>query len=81
LARRARVATTFGSKADVALDALEVMELAWHDCYGEVSPSEEVIDDVLVLSEGSLERLIPNIKLAVTDPRDLKVAADARRRR
>lgn len=68
-------------RASVALDLLELTELAWHDCYGEVSPSEGIIEDMLVLSEGSLERLIEAALLGVTDWRDLRVAADALRNR
>jgi hypothetical protein len=63
-----------------ALDLLELTELAWHDCYGEVTPSEDVIDDMLTVSGGSIEGLIKAAWLAVTDPRDLKVAAEERRK-
>ena len=35
-----------------ALDVLELLECLWHDCYGDVTPSEEIVDDVLLLSEG-----------------------------
>lgn len=62
-----------------ALDLLELTELAWHDCYGEVTPSEDVIDDLLMVSGGSIEGLIQAARLAVTDPRDLKIAAEERR--
>ena len=68
-------------RASVALDLLELTELAWHDCYGEVSPSGEIIEDIFVLSEGSLERLVEAALLGVTDWRDLRVAADALRNR
>jgi len=51
--------------------------MAWHDAYGEVTPSEEVIDDILLLSEGNLRLLIRWARLAVADWRDVKVAADA----
>lgn len=30
----------------------ELMEMAWHDCYAEITPSEEVVDDVLLCSGG-----------------------------
>lgn len=59
-----------------ALDLLELVELAWHDCYGESSPSEEVIDQVLLVSRGTLGGLIEAGRLAVIDRRDLQVAAD-----
>ena len=61
---------------DPALDLLELAELAWHDCYGEITPTEAVVEDILAVSEGSILGLIGAVKLAVTDRRDLKVAAD-----
>ena len=73
-----RVAAVFGKyRAARALDLLELVELAWHDCYGEITPPEEIIDDMLLLSDGSMEGLIRDAHLAVTDSRDLKVAANA----
>ena len=33
------------------LDLLELTELAWHDCYGETTPSEEMVDDILLCSK------------------------------
>jgi len=54
--------------------------MAWHDCYGEVSPPEEVIDDVLLCSGGTLGGLIEAAQLAVIDRRDLKLRADDARR-
>ncbi len=68
-------------RAPFALDLLELTELAWHDCYGEITPPEGVIEDMLLLSEGSIERLIQVTRLGVTDWRDLKVAADEFRNR
>ena len=68
-------------QTQIALDLLELAELAWHDCYGVVTPPESVIDDMLLLSEGSIERLIQMARLGVTDWRDLKVAADELRNR
>lgn len=54
-----RAIALFGEdRAPFALDLLELIELAWHDCYGEVTPPEGVIEDMLLLSEGSIERLI-----------------------
>jgi hypothetical protein len=61
---------------DAALDLLELVELAWHDCYGEVTPSEAIIDDILVVSRGTLGGMISAAHMAVIDWRDLKVAAD-----
>jgi len=78
--RRERVVATVGrDHADAALDLLELLELAWHDCYGDVSPSEDIVDDVLLVSRGRLDQLIHAARLAVTDWRDLKVAAERRR--
>lgn len=68
-------------RATIALDLLELTELAWHDCYGEISPPEDIIDDMLLLSHGSIERLIQVARLAVADWRDLKVAAEELRKR
>jgi hypothetical protein len=65
--------------ADPALDLLELVELAWHDCYGEITPPDGVIDDILVLSHGDLGRLVTAAHLAVTDWRDARIAADALR--
>jgi len=78
--REARVAAVFGEEqAAQALDLLELVDLAWHDCYGDISPSAEQVDDMLLLSDGSIEKLIGAARLAVTDWRDVKVAADGRR--
>jgi len=75
--RRRRAIEVFGEeRAPAALDLLELTELAWHDCYGEVTPSEAVIDDMLLLCEGSIERLIQVARMGVADWRDLKVAAE-----
>lgn len=68
-------------RAPFALDLLELTELAWHDCYGEITPSEDVVDDMLLLSEGSIERLAQVARLAVADWRDLKVAAEELRQK
>ncbi len=78
--RRRRVSAALGEDdTDAALDLLELVELAWHDCYGEITPPDSVIDDILVLSRGTLGGLIAGAHLAVTDWRDARVAADALR--
>src|SRR5439155_14233667 len=80
--REPRVVAVFGDQgAARALDLLELLEYAWHDCYGEVSPSEEIIDDILLLSEGRIDGLIEAARLAVTDWRDVRLAAEGRRNR
>ena len=78
--RRERVVTTFGEgQAETVLDLLELTELAWHDCYGEITPSDDIIDDLLVCSRGELAGLVRAARLAVTDWRDLKVWAQTER--
>lgn len=80
--REPRAEAIFGREASAAaLDLLELVEMAWHDCYGEISPSEDQVDDMLVLSEGEIAKLVRAALLRVTDPRDLKLVAEARRRR
>jgi hypothetical protein len=74
--RRERVKAVVGAAhVDAALDVLELMELAWHDCYGESTPPEQVIDDVLTVSEGNLASLASAARLGVMDWRDLRIAA------
>lgn len=63
-------------RAETALDLLELTELAWHDCYEEPSPSEDIVDDMLLLSEGNIGRLVEVALLGVADRRDLKLAAE-----
>jgi hypothetical protein len=75
--REAAVVRSFGPDRSAAvLDLLELVELAWHDCFGESTPPEEVIDDILVLAGGDLASLARASRLAVEDWRDLRVAAD-----
>ena len=69
----------FGTDAPAALDLLELLELAWHDCYGEITPDDSVVADVLVLSGGTLSGLVLACRFAVTDWRDVRLAADRRR--
>ena len=75
--RESRARTELGADADAVLDVLELTEFAWHDCYGEVSPPDAVIDDVFVVGRGSLTQFIQAARLAVEDYRDLRMAADA----
>ena len=78
--RKSRVVALFGeARAASVLDLLELTELAWHDCYGEITPSEEIIDDILLCSEGDMAKLIQAALLAVTDWRDLKLQAQDKR--
>ena len=75
--RRTRVEAAFGSNTDAALDVLELTEFAWHDCYGDVTPPNAVVDDILTVSEGRLDRLARAARLAVEDSRDLRMQAEA----
>ena len=75
--RRPRVQAMFASKADAALDVLELTELAWHDCYGELSPPDQVVDDILAVSQGRLDLLAQAARLAVEDCRDIRMQAEA----
>jgi hypothetical protein len=80
--RRPRVVALFPSgEVTAALDLLELAELAWHDCYGEITPPDEVIGDILVVSEGDLAKLVAAARLAVRDWRDLRLSADSVRSR
>jgi hypothetical protein len=80
--REPRVIAVFGEDGPArAPDLLELVEYAWHDCYHEVTPPEKIIDDLLLLSDPRLDGLVSAARLAVTDCRDLKLAAAARRNR
>ena len=75
--RKAKVEAAMGKKAaPAALDLLELVELAWHDCYGEITPGEKVVDEILLCAQGDLTRMIRYARLAVEDWRDLQVSAD-----
>lgn len=75
--RRPRVVAIFGDAlTSPVLDLLELTELAWHDCYGEITPPEHIIDDILFCSGGEVIKLIRAALLAVQDHRDLKLWAD-----
>jgi len=71
-----RARQLFGGDAEVALDVLELTELAWHDCFGEITPPDSVIDDIWLVSAGDLRELVVAARLAVTDHRDLRMAAN-----
>jgi hypothetical protein len=79
--RSDRAAKVFGKKADTALDALALLDLAWHDCYARGLLPKEVIDDIWVVADGDLGRFISAAHVAVLDFRDLRMSAnDARSR-
>lgn len=74
--REALVESVLGkSLAPAGLDLLELTEYAWHDCYHEVTPPDDVILDILICSRGDLAAMIRAAKLAVRDSRDLYLAA------
>jgi hypothetical protein len=78
--RKPRVVARFGSDSHTLRSVehvLALLEMAWHDCYGEITPSEDVIDDVLLCSDGTLAGLIDAAHLAVIDRRDLSVWASS----
>ena len=80
--RQPRVEALFGERAaPAALDVLELTEFAWHDCYGEITPGDDVIDDILACSRGDLGELARAARLAVEDRRDLALWAAAARAR
>lgn len=80
-AARGRASIQFGADAEAALDVLELLELSWHDCYGDVTPPPRVVEDVWMVADGNLGELASAARLAVTDWRDLRMAADERRSR
>jgi hypothetical protein len=47
----------FGLDRAAALDLLELLELTRHDCYGDVTPPDDVIDDVVVVAHGDVASL------------------------
>ena len=79
LERQPRVDAAVGKDTAAVLDLLELTEFAWHDCYGEISPPDDVVDDILVCAEGDLAKLMKAARLAVEDKRDLKMWAQALR--
>ncbi len=74
--RKPRAAEIFGGQSGAALAIFELLELAWHDCYGEVSPPDAVLEDVWTASRGHLDDLALAAHLAVVDFRDLRLNAD-----
>jgi hypothetical protein len=77
--RQLRAVEEFGTNADAVLDILELVEMAWHDCFGDVTPPDDVVDDIFTVAEGSLSKFARAARLAVEDFRDLRMAAQERR--
>jgi hypothetical protein len=64
------------SQASAGLDLLELVEYAWHDCSGEITPPDDVILNILVCSRGKLSVMVHAAKLAIDDWRDLQLWAE-----
>ena len=78
--RTASFVAAFGAEqAALALDLMEVLEFGWHDCYHDVTPPPEVVDDILECSEGRLDNMIRAVRLALADWRDLRLWAEDHR--
>jgi hypothetical protein len=58
------------------LDLLELAELAWHDCYGEITPPDDVVLNILICCQGNLATMIHAVKVAIMDWRDLQLCAE-----
>ena len=74
-ARHSRAVGEYGADAGAVLDLLELVELAWHDCFGEISPPDDVVDDIFTVARGDLAGFARAARLAVEDRRDLRMAA------
>ena len=79
--QRGRVQEEFPGEVAVVMQVLDLLDLAWHDCFGEVAPPQQVIDDLFVAAEGDLRLLIDSAHLAISDWRDLRLRADVIRQR
>jgi hypothetical protein len=68
-------------EVEAALDLLALTDMAWHDCYGprELEIPARVLDDVLLLAQGNLAKLIRVAREAVMDFRDVRMDADDER--
>jgi hypothetical protein len=64
------------SQAHAGLDLLELTEYAWHDCYAEVTPPDDVVLNILICSRGDLATMVRAARLAVEDWRDLQLWAE-----
>jgi hypothetical protein len=62
--------------ASAGLDLLELTDYAWHDCYGEITPPDDVIRNILICSRGDLATMIHAATVALRDCRDLHLWAE-----
>lgn len=67
----------FGDASEAVLDVLELTEFAWHDCFGDVTPPDAVIDDIFTVARGDVTGFVRAARLAVEDFRDLRMAASS----
>jgi hypothetical protein len=65
------------SQTSAGLDLLELTEYAWHDCYQEITPPDDVILNILICSGGNLATMIHAAHVAIHDWRDLQLWAEA----
>lgn len=72
----ARVQAQFPRQVGTVVQVLDLLDLAWHDCYGEPSPPDSVVDDLFATAGDDLPGLIDAAHLAVIDWRDLRVRAE-----
>jgi hypothetical protein len=78
--RRPRITRVFGDDVETMRTVrrvFELFEMSWHDCYGEITPPEHVVDEVLLCSRGTIDGLVAAAHQAVIDRRDLHVWASA----
>jgi len=68
-------------RAAAVLDLLQLLELARHDCCGDATSPDDVVDDIRVVAQDGVASLARVAWLAVDDSRDLSFAADEVRRR
>lgn len=80
-ARKPRADEVFADRANAALDVLALLDFAWHDCYGEPCPPDQVVEDIWTVADGDLGHFVSAAHLAVIDFRDLRMNADDMRRR
>ena len=80
-ARQPRAVESFGEQAEDALNVFALLDYAWHDCYREPAPPDDVEDDIWLVAQGNLDWLIYAALQAVKDARDVRVNADDIRRR
>ena len=74
------LALLFGAATDATLGLLELTELAGMTATGAVTPLEQVLADLLAVSQGQLNRIASAARLAVEDHRYLGLQAQRLRR-